>query len=212
MTVLSAAGKENFSMKRLLIAALAAGLAFTAPALADNRPHGGAGHPAMAHSAPRTHVARPAARFAVRRPAAAHRAMRTSSHRAAHRPVRSTVRHVARRTARHVTHGAVHDTRHVAAARHASGRFAKVRRSVRASHRFHAGVYHRPRGWFARHWRLGQRLPRGWFVRNYWITDWAIYGLWAPIDGLVWVRVGPDAMLIDPVTGEIVAVDYAIFF
>ena len=46
---------------------------------------------------------------------------------------------------------AVHGARHVAAARHASGRFAKVRRSMRAAHRFHAGAYHRPRGWFARH-------------------------------------------------------------
>jgi Ni/Co efflux regulator RcnB len=196
-------------MKRLLIAALAAGLAFTAPALADKRPHGGGGgHPAMAHSAPRMHAARPAAHFAVRRPAAAHRGMRTS----AHRPMRSTTRHAVRRTARHVAHRAVHRGGHAAIARHASGRFGKVRRSMRAAHRFHAGAYHRPRGWFARHWRLGQRLPRGWFARDFWITDWAIYGLWAPIDGLVWVRVGPDAMLIDPVTGEIVSVDYALFF
>jgi Ni/Co efflux regulator RcnB len=199
-------------MKRLFIAAVAASLAFTAPAFADNRPHGGGGRPAMAHSAPRMHVSRPAAHFGARRPAMAHRAMRASGHRAVHRTVRSTARHVARRTARHVTHRTAHGARHVAAARHASGRFAKVRRSVRASHRFHAGVYHRPRGWFSRHWRLGQRLPRGWFARDYWLTDWAIYGLWAPIDGLVWVRVGPDAMLIDPVTGEIVSVDYGLFF
>jgi Ni/Co efflux regulator RcnB len=59
---------------------------------------------------------------------------------------------------------------------------------------------------------IGNRLPRGWFVRDYWLTDWAIYGLWAPVDGLVWVRVGPDAMLIDPDTGEVVGVEYAAFF
>jgi Ni/Co efflux regulator RcnB len=91
-------------------------------------------------------------------------------------------------------------------------RYAKVRRAVHAQHRFHAGAYRRPGGWYAHHWAIGERLPRAWFVRDYWISDWAIYGLWAPIDGLIWVRVGPDAMLVDPLTGEIVAVDYDIFF
>jgi Ni/Co efflux regulator RcnB len=191
-------------MNRLLICLLAAGLAVTAPALADNRPHGGGSHPAMAHPAPRAHVSRPAAHFATRRPAMAHRAVRPAMRRAA--------THAARHAVHRAVHHAVRRTAHAATARHSTGRFAKVRRSVRAAHRFHAGVYRRPHGWFARHWRLGQRLPRGWFARDYWLTDWAIYGLWAPIDGLVWVRVGPDAMLIDPVTGVIVSVDYALFF
>lgn len=197
-------------MKRLLIAALAAGLAATAPSLADNR-HGGEGHPAMAHSAPRAQVSRPAAHFEGRRPSMAHRAMSTSTHRAVHRAERSAVRHAVRRTERHVTHRAAHHAAHATVGRH-PGRFAKVRRATHATRRFHAGIYHRPHGWYARHWRLGYRLPRAWFVRDYWITDWAIYGLWAPIDGLVWVRVGPDAMLIDPVTGEIVSIEYALFW
>src|SRR6478752_3475022 len=114
-------------MKRLLIAALAAGLAATAPSLADNR-HGGAGHPAMAHPAPRAQVSRPAAHFEGRRPSMAHRAMSTSTHRAAHHAAHATV------------------------GRH-PGRFAKVRRATHATRRFHAGIYHRPHGWYARHWR-----------------------------------------------------------
>lgn len=54
-------------------------------------------------------------------------------------------------------------------------------------------------------------MPRPWFARDYWITDWAIYGLWAPIDGLIWVRIGNDAVLIDPVTAEIVGIEYSLF-
>jgi len=107
-------------------------------------------------------------------------------------------------------HHAVRHAAHHPAAAHA--RFAKVRRAIRAHRRFHAGIYRRPRGWYAHHWRIGERLPRAWFVRDYWIGDWAIYGLWAPIDGLIWVRVGADAVLIDPVTGEVIGVEYAVFW
>ena len=78
--------------------------------------------------------------------------------------------------------------------------------------RFHAGVYRRPGGWYAHHWTIGERLPRGWFARDYWINDWAIYGLWAPVDGLIWVRVGPDATLVDPASGAVVGVEYGLFF
>jgi Ni/Co efflux regulator RcnB len=102
--------------------------------------------------------------------------------------------------------------RHTTVRKSKGGRFAHLRRSVRARHRFHVGVYRRPHGWYSHHWVIGNRLPRAWFARDYWITDWALYGLWAPINGLVWVRNGPDAMLIDPVTGEVVGVEYGIFW
>lgn len=96
--------------------------------------------------------------------------------------------------------------------RHSSPKFARFHRVTRAPRRFHVGIYHRPHGWFRHHWRLGERLPRAWFGRSYWITDWGLYGLWAPYDGLVWVRVGPDAFLIDPYTGEVVSIEYGIFW
>ena len=91
-------------------------------------------------------------------------------------------------------------------------RYRNLRRAVRATHRFHAGAYRRPAGWYSHHWTVGARLPRAWFARNYWITDFGIYGLIAPPDGLVWVRVGPDAMLIDPDTGEVIQVEYNLFW
>lgn len=90
--------------------------------------------------------------------------------------------------------------------------FKSLRGNVRSSHRFHAGTYNRPHGYHYRHWRYGQRLPSFYFVRDYWIMDYLMYSLFAPPDGYVWVRVGDDALLIDEYTGEIVRVEYGVFY
>jgi Ni/Co efflux regulator RcnB len=213
-------------MKTLFIAALSAGLALAAPALADKHHPGGGGgggggRPAMhvqaalpaAHFRPATHAPRAAAHFRAMRAArpSAHRTARYGAHRTRGHAVHRAGHHAARHAVHHAVNHAVRHATHRRVAAH-GGAFAKARRAVRAHRRFHVGVYHRPRGWYAHHWVIGNRLPRGWFVRDYWLTDWAIYGLWAPVDGLVWVRVGPDAMLIDPDTGEVVGVEYAVFF
>jgi len=86
------------------------------------------------------------------------------------------------------------------------------RRNFNAPKRFHANAYHRPSGWYAHRWTYGQRLPRGWYASNYWIGDFLMFGLMAPPDGYVWVRVGDDALLIDEYTGEVVQVVYGIFY
>lgn len=57
----------------------------------------------------------------------------------------------------------------------------------------------------------GQRLPSLYFARDYWLTNYVSFGLIAPPDGFIWVRFGPDALLIDQYTGEIVQVQYGIF-
>jgi Ni/Co efflux regulator RcnB len=98
-----------------------------------------------------------------------------------------------------------------AAARNAPA-IAALRRNVQAPRRFHVGGYRAPPGYTPRHWSYGQRLPRAYFARNYWITDYLAYLLFAPPDGLVWVRVGDDALLIDEYTGEIIQVDYGVFY
>ncbi|MGH6871794.1 MAG: RcnB family protein [Rhizomicrobium sp.] len=85
------------------------------------------------------------------------------------------------------------------------------RRTVSASHHFRIGVYHAPRGYAYRRWTLGARLPPEYFVRDYWLTDFAAYDLVAPPDGYVWVRFGPDALLIDEDTGEVIQVVYGVF-
>jgi Ni/Co efflux regulator RcnB len=87
-----------------------------------------------------------------------------------------------------------------------------LRLNVQASHHFHNGNYNAPQGYQYRHWGYGDRLPRGYYARNYWITDFLTFGLFAPPDGLVWVRVGDDALLIDEYTGEVIQVDYGVFY
>lgn len=109
-------------------------------------------------------------------------------------------------------HNAATHERHAVDRAAGAHRFASLRRAYRANHRFHIGVYHWPHGWYHRHWIVGAFVPRAWFARDYWITDFGLYGLIAPVDGLVWVRVGPDALLIDPGTGEVVQVVYGIFW
>ena len=74
------------------------------------------------------------------------------------------------------------------------------------------GDYRAPQGYQARHWSYGGRLPRSYFVRDYWITDFLMFGLFAPPPDLIWVRVGNDALLVDEYSGDIVQVDYGVFY
>jgi Ni/Co efflux regulator RcnB len=87
-----------------------------------------------------------------------------------------------------------------------------MRINVQASRQFHDGNYNAPTGYQARRWSYGDRLPRGYYNRNYWLTDYLVFGLFAPPDGLVWVRVGDDALLVDEVSGDVVQVDYGVFY
>ena len=85
-------------------------------------------------------------------------------------------------------------------------------RNVSAQHQFHAGAYRAPQGYAYRRWSYGQSLPAIYFGRDFWLTDYDTYGLIAPPHGYVWVRFGPDALLIDEYSGEIVQVDYGMFY
>jgi Ni/Co efflux regulator RcnB len=93
--------------------------------------------------------------------------------------------------------------------------FSSVRnfhRNFRAERRFHAPAYRRPPGWYSHRWTWGEYLPGAFWPRNYWITDFAIYDLPPPPFGAIWVRVGEDALLIDQDSGEIIEVDYGVFY
>jgi Ni/Co efflux regulator RcnB len=92
------------------------------------------------------------------------------------------------------------------------GNWAQFRRSYDAPRRFRVGVYRAPPGYRYHRWTHGQRLPRAYYARDYWLTNFVIYGLFAPPPGLMWVRYGPDALLIDTYTGEIVQVRYNVFY
>jgi Ni/Co efflux regulator RcnB len=127
--------------------------------------------------------------------------------------------HATHRVARHVAHHVVrHAVRHAvrAAVRRAHRPprvvVAKLRRNIVAVHRFHAGPYRAPLGWSYRRWAFGERLPSAYFGSAFWITDFLAFDLFPPPDGFVWVRYGPDALLIDRYSGEIIQADYGVFY
>ena len=87
-------------------------------------------------------------------------------------------------------------------------------RNFTATRRYQFGrAYIRPNGWYAHRWVYGERLPGGWYGRDYWIGDYASFGLIAPPDdGYQWVRSGDDALLVDTDTGEVLQVEYGVFY
>lgn len=85
-------------------------------------------------------------------------------------------------------------------------------KNMRATRRFRIGSYHGPHGYHYRRWAYGMFLPEIYFAQDYWISDYEDYDLDDPPDGYVWVRYGPDALLLDEDTGEIVEVEYGVFY
>jgi len=90
--------------------------------------------------------------------------------------------------------------------------YRNYHQNFRASQRFRAAPYRRPPGYFARRWSWGQTLPSFFWTRDYWLTDFYAYDLPPPPYGAIWVRVGDDALLIDQYSGEIIEVDYGVFY
>ena len=185
--------------------ALFAAMVLTPPAAAQQpHPGGGGGHPAPTMHAPRPamHASRPAMH--------PHAAMRhTTIHHTVHRRV--TTHRVVHHATVHHAHHAIHATARPGH-RAPSAAVAKLRRNVVAVHRFHAGPYRAPPGFRYRRWAFGERLPGIFFAPAFWISDFLAFDLFPPPDGYVWVRYGPDALLIDRYTGEIIQVDYGVFY
>jgi len=68
-----------------------------------------------------------------------------------------------------------------------------------------ARPYRYPRGYGYHPYYAGQRFPAFLLLTPYFITNYALYNLSAPPDpALVWVRYGPDALLVNTYTGEVV--------
>lgn len=78
--------------------------------------------------------------------------------------------------------------------------------------RFRAPEYRWPRGYGYRRFSYGEYLPQIFFSEDYWLYDYSDYGLPYAPQGDVWVRYGPDALLIDRYTGQIVDVIYGVFY
>jgi len=88
----------------------------------------------------------------------------------------------------------------------------QYRRNFHSPKRYRIGAYHGPRGYQYRRWFYGERLPSIYYARPFWLFNVIAYGLFTPPPGLIWVRYGDDALLIDRYTGEIVQVRYNVFY
>jgi Ni/Co efflux regulator RcnB len=77
---------------------------------------------------------------------------------------------------------------------------------------YHYGDYNGPPGYAYRQWGYGETLPAAYWAENYWLTSYLNFGLAPPPDGCVWVRVGPDALLIDEDNGQVVQAVYGVFY
>ena len=78
--------------------------------------------------------------------------------------------------------------------------------------RVHLAPFAYPPGWAYRRWAVGAVLPPLFLVPAYFYADWAVLGLPPPQPGYQWVRYGPDLLLVDVATGQVVDVVYGAFY
>lgn len=68
-----------------------------------------------------------------------------------------------------------------------------------------------PAGQSYRRFGTGDTLPAPLFARKYWIDHYPRYNLATAFAGTVWVRVGPDALLVNKDTREVLDAQYGLF-
>jgi len=78
--------------------------------------------------------------------------------------------------------------------------------------RVHLAPFVYPPGWAYRRWAVGAVLPPLFLVPAYFYANWAALGLPPPQPGYQWVRYGPDLLLVDVATGQVVDVVYGAFY
>ncbi len=78
--------------------------------------------------------------------------------------------------------------------------------------RVHLAPFVYPNGWGYRRWGIGMVLPPLFLVPAYYYADWATMGLPPPDPGFQWVRYGPDLLLVNVTTGQVVDVIYGAFY
>jgi Ni/Co efflux regulator RcnB len=87
--------------------------------------------------------------------------------------------------------------------------YATFRKTVTSTKHYDAGPFAAPQGYTYVRYGLGQKVPADLMAVT--LNDYGQYALVAPPSGLVWVRVGNDALLVDSTTGEVVQADYDLF-
>jgi Ni/Co efflux regulator RcnB len=89
--------------------------------------------------------------------------------------------------------------------------YTQYRRTVTATKHYDAAAFVAPSGYTYTRFKVGDRVP-SMLIGSGPMTDYQTYALEAPpAAGLVWIRNGRDALLIDQSTGEVVQTDYGLF-
>jgi hypothetical protein len=78
--------------------------------------------------------------------------------------------------------------------------------------RLRGPAFHYPHGYSYRRWYAGQSLPLLFLAAPYFFNDYASVGVEAPPPGYVWVRYGPDLVLVNRSTGAIEQVLYGVYY
>jgi Ni/Co efflux regulator RcnB len=188
-------------MKRFLCAVAAIALAGSGAAIAQPRnDHGHGGE----------HAQRPPNRPA--RPAAARPQVRPPESRPVNRPVRAPM----------IRRQAPIAVRPVQPTRPIRVQPPNEIRRVQPAHRpgmrpqsfrpIHRPAFHYPRGYRYRRWSTGLILPRIFLSNVYYFGAWGDLGLGPPPPGTVWVRYGPDLLLVNRYSGRIRDVIYGAFY
>ena len=78
--------------------------------------------------------------------------------------------------------------------------------------RVHGPAYRYPAGYAYRRWTAGLVLPAVFLTAAYFYGDYAAIGLPPPPPDAEWVRYGPDLLLVDLGSGEVIDVAYGVFY
>ena len=81
-----------------------------------------------------------------------------------------------------------------------------------AINRVHLAPFVFPPGYAYRHWGVGMALPALFLAPAYFYADWAALAVPPPQPGFQWVRYGPDLLLVNVTTGEVVDAVYGVFY
>ena len=86
-----------------------------------------------------------------------------------------------------------------------AGRTVEIRR-------YRAPAYRYPSGYSYRRWNIGLVLPSIFLTNYYFYNSWSMVGAYPPPPGFVWVRYGPDLLLVSRRSGRIRDVIYGVFY
>jgi hypothetical protein len=78
--------------------------------------------------------------------------------------------------------------------------------------RVHISPFVYPQGWAYRRWAVGAVLPSVFLASAYYYADYASLGFPPPPPGQQWVRYGPDLLLVDTASGQIIEVVPGVFY